>query len=309
MASIGEDLSNYQQRNRPRAVGPIGFITDRRNIVANARTTFQLKVDTRGPAIVSRISLSLDDLPYPQDGAVDIRISNAEADVLFQNGEYIRDRLVRNNPHIYATPLGSGGIFGGCDFPVSMVVKQGSIIEFEFWETGGVAYDASLVAHVSYPTNDPIYRRIGDIQVIEPQKPGQLPEPTGRVYMVGDQVTIGISNSDTLVFNTRESDVSYADQIMTSMDSLPLWDALLATMPINVSQINAQYEGLHEASPLISGVPVNMATVFGGTGAVGSRLFDRSMRLQPASDVFVDLNNTDIANAHTVYGCLVLHRY
>ena len=308
MASIGEDLSTYQQRNRPRAVGPIGFLTDRRNITANARTRFELKVDTRGPVILSRLSLTLANLPYPQAAAVAIFVSSAEADLLYESGEWVRDQLVRNRPHLYATPIGSGGIYGGCDFPVSMVVRQGSVIEVEFEETGGVTYNATLVGHVSYPTKDPIYKRIGDIQVLEPEKPGQIPEPVGRVYMVGDHVLIGAGLSGDFAFNLRSPDIAYADQCLVTMDTLPLFAGGLATLPINVSQIFVQYEGLHEASPLLSGVPANLMAVLGGTGAVGARLFDRSMRLEPSSDFIVTMNNIDV-NPHTMDGCLVVHRH
>ena len=306
---IGQDIDAYMQRIRPRAAGSVGFISDRGQIAANTTTTFELPLDTRGPGVLTRLSLSLDADPYPQAAAVQVFIQDAQADILKANGDYNRDVIVRNRPHVYATPLGGGGIYGGMDFAVGQVIRHGSIIEVTFEETGGVAYDGSLTATVFYPTKDPQFTEIGDTQLLEQDNPDELPEPTGRVYLVGDQVTIGASGSGDLVFNLRTSERTYVDGILISMDSLNLFAGGLAALPLNVQQFMVQYEGMHAATPLMKGPPVNLLTLLGGTGSVGARLFDRSLRVEPGSDIILTLNNTDGANPHTVYGCALVHRY
>ena len=307
--SMGQDLAPYYQKIRPRISGVPGIITNRAQINANADTTFQLKVDTRGPFVLTRLSLSLGQVPYPPQAQALVFVVRAEADLLFENGQWNRDQLVRNTPHIFATPIGVGGLFGGKDFPVGMVVRHSSLIEVTFRETGGSNFNASLTAHGYYPTKDPVFQRLGDIQFLEPDRPGELPEPVGRCYIVGDQVNMLASTDGDLVFNLATNDVSYLDEILCSYDRRCLWDAAFATCQVNVKNMNLQYEGSHEAYKLMTGTSVNLMTVFGSNGSVGSRMFDRCAKLEPGSDVIVEMANADAANPHIVYGGAVIHRF
>jgi hypothetical protein len=127
---------------------------------------------------------------------------------------------------------------------------------------------------------------------------------------VGNDVEILAGSEGDLIFTlASENDAEYADLILISMDSLPLWNAALTTLPINVTKSWYQIEGQHESTSLMAGPPVNLMAMFGGTGAVGARMLDKALKLEPGTDVGISLINADLANPHTLYGGLVVHRF
>ena len=308
-AYMGDELSRYVRNTQPRWPGIPRVLAVKGQAGANTITRFVLKVDTMSPFVLSEISVTVDELPYPVAGAMPLFIQALEADVMQEGNRYNRDQLARNSPYLLATPLGLGGVYGSMPLPVKQVIRPNSLIEITLQETGGMARNVSIAAHGRMIGDQPDYVRIGDTQYIAPEGADEMAEPCGRVQIIGDDVTMLAGADDDLVFHLGSSERTWLDQILLTWDGLPLWNAGLATLPLDIRSILVQFEGQSRQFDLLDGTQVNALCVLGGAGVVGNRLFDRTMMIDGGSDVVVRLVNTDIAQPHTIRGSCVIHRH
>jgi len=306
---IGDELSKYVRNTQPRFPGVPRILTVKGQAAANAITRFDIKLDTLAPFVLTEMSVSVAELPYPQVGAMPLWINKLEADVMTEGNRYNRDQLVRDNPYLFATPLGLGGIYGSMPFPVKQVIRPSSVIEIYLAETGGVARNVSIAAHGYMTTDQPQFVRIGDTQFLEPTEVGEMAEASGRVQIIADHVTILAGGEDDLVFRLGASERTWLDNILVTYDGLPLWAGGLSPLTLDVRQILVQFEGMSETFDLLDGTQANILTVLGGSGVVGSRLFDKSLMVEGGSDIVVRLVNTDVANPHTIDGSAIVHRH
>lgn len=306
---IGDELSRYVRNTQPRISGVPRILTVKGQAGAGAITRFDLKVDTLAPFVLTEISISVGEVPYPVVGAMPLFITKMEADVMTEGNRWNRDQLVRDNPYLLASPFGLGGLYGSMPLPVQQVIRPSSVIEVYLLETGGVARNVSIAAHGYMVGDMPQFVRLGDTQYLNPEGVGEMAAAAGRVQVIADRVTILAGSEDDLVFRLGSSERTWLDNILITYDGLPLWNAGLALLTLDVRQILVQFEGMSETFDLIDGTQCNVMNVLGGAGNVGARLFDKSLMLNGGSDIVVRLVNTDIANPHTIDGCAVVHRH
>jgi hypothetical protein len=305
----GKSIADYIRSYPSRLPGIPGFLSARRQIDANDRARFDLPVDSRGPFVVSGIAAVVDNLHYPKAVAQTLFVEKWEWDVLQEGRQWVRDQVVREEPHLYVTPLGLSGLFGAREFPIHCVLKPSSIIEITIRNEEIDARDVTLVAYGYYPRQNPRFIQMGKMTYLEGDQgdKNDYPLPVGRLFLVGSDVNMDAGADGDLIFDLGTQESFFADTIMVMKDELPAFVPALASVPINVRKVHIQMEGQSQGYDIFDGVDANVLAVFGGSGAWDSRLWDRSIPLEPGSDVTVKMVN--LAGApHTMYGCLVGHR-
>ena len=305
----GESLSDYIRSYPSRLPGVPGILAARGTVPASDKLRLQLPVDGRAPFVATRAVIAINNVPYPQITAQLLFIEKWEWDVLQEDGRWIRDNAVKDDPHVFATPLGVTGLWGSKPLPVNVMLKPNSVPTIWLRNDIAAPKDVSVLFHGFYPRDrNPRFFQIGKMTYLEPDDPGGWPIPIGRVQLIGGEVTLDAGLDGDLIFNLGTEETAYMDSIHVNRDGIGMFDAAFLAANTNVRSIHTQMEGQSQGYGIYDGPDTNILAVLGMNGALDGILFDRSMALEPGSDMSVGLVNLDLVDPHSYYGCLTVHR-